>query len=172
MAIEQPLTLIDVDGVLNPYGAPVCPPGYTEHELFEGEFVRVNPDHGRLLRRLIPHFELIWATSWEHEANRLLVPLLGLPELPVIEFPPYGSYTDKFPTVARAVGNRASAWIDDLHSDEAHDWAARRQASTRLVPVDPAVGLKEDHIDQLIRFAQELIGGSQPAATPITDTEA
>jgi hypothetical protein len=32
-----PLLLLDVDGVLNPFAAPACPPGYTEHEFFPGE---------------------------------------------------------------------------------------------------------------------------------------
>ncbi|MFJ8195770.1 HAD domain-containing protein [Streptomyces sp. NPDC096152] len=154
---DRPLALIDVDGVLNPYDASVCPSGYTEYELFEGELVRVNVGHGALLRRLIPHFELVWATSWGHDANRLLAPLLTLPELPVTEFPAHtGGRYDKFPTIADAVGDRASAWADDLHSSSAHAWAARRRASTRLIPVDPAVGLAEEHIHQFLRFADEL----------------
>ena len=32
-----PLLLLDVDGVLNPFAAPACPPGYTQHEFFPGE---------------------------------------------------------------------------------------------------------------------------------------
>ncbi len=32
-----PLLLLDVDGVLNPFAAAACAPGYTEHEFFPGE---------------------------------------------------------------------------------------------------------------------------------------
>ena len=163
------LALIDVDGVLNPYGAPACPPGYTEHELFEGEQVRVNPAHGALLRRLVPHFDLMWATGWQQDADRLLAPLLGLPELPLVEFPPHpGRHYDKFPEIARAVGDRPAAWLDDLHSEAACTWAAGRREPTRLVPVDPGVGLLEEHIDEMLRFAREfgtaVRGRSGPAA--------
>ncbi|WP_019545222.1 HAD domain-containing protein [Streptomyces sulphureus] len=156
MTSQRLLALIDVDGVLNPYGAPSCPPGYTEHELFEGEQVRVNPAHGALLRRLVPHFDLVWATSWEQDANRLLAPLLGLPALPLVEFPPHpGGHYDKFPEIARAVGDRPAAWLDDLHSEAAFTWAAGRREPTRLVPVDPCTGLLEEHIDEMLRFALE-----------------
>jgi hypothetical protein len=42
-----PLLLLDVDGVLNPFAAPACPPGYTGHELFPGEdLARLCPAHG------------------------------------------------------------------------------------------------------------------------------
>jgi hypothetical protein len=83
--MSPPLLLLDVDGVLNPYAAPACPPGYTEHDLFPGEDpVRVCAGHGPWLRELAARFELVWATAWCDEANRLLAPLLRIPELPVI----------------------------------------------------------------------------------------
>jgi hypothetical protein len=31
-----PLLLLDIDGVLNPFGAAGCPDGYAEHVLFAG----------------------------------------------------------------------------------------------------------------------------------------
>ena len=42
-----PPLLLDVDGVLNPFAAPACPPGYTEHDFFpDEEPVRLRPAHG------------------------------------------------------------------------------------------------------------------------------
>ncbi|MBV9445667.1 MAG: hypothetical protein JO345_07205 [Streptosporangiaceae bacterium] len=43
MTSGLPLFLVDADGVLNPYAAPACPPGYIEYEFFPGEahFFRV-----------------------------------------------------------------------------------------------------------------------------------
>ncbi|GAB4048257.1 HAD domain-containing protein [Catellatospora paridis] len=145
------LALIDVDGVLNPHGTAACPPGYTEHELFPGELVRVRREHGPLLLRLSTRYELVWATYWEHEANRLLAPLLGLPRLPVIHCAgPPGSHQDKLLGIAPWVADRPLVWFDDLHSAAAHEWAASRTALTRLIHVDPIAGLTGDHIEQAL----------------------
>ena len=38
MTSRPPLLLLDVDGALNPFAAPACPPGYTEHDFFPGAF--------------------------------------------------------------------------------------------------------------------------------------
>lgn len=73
MPPRLPLLLLDVDGVLNLYAAPCCPPGYTEHELFPGEeAVRVCAAHGQWLAELAIRFQLVWATAWGAEANRLI----------------------------------------------------------------------------------------------------
>ena len=111
----RPLLLVDVDGVLNPFAAPGCPDGYAEYNFFAGEEpVRVCPEHGRWLQELAARFELTWATAWGTEANRLLAPLLRLPELPVIEFPaaPFEP-RDKLPAVRSFAGDRPLAWLDD-----------------------------------------------------------
>jgi hypothetical protein len=81
-----PLLLLDVDGVLNPFAAPACPPGYAEHEFFPGEDpVRLCAAHGPWLRELATRFQIAWATAWGTNANRLLAPLLQIPDLPVIQ---------------------------------------------------------------------------------------
>ncbi len=118
----RPLLLLDIDGVLNPFAAPACPPGYAEHVLFPGEEpVRVCAGHGDWLRELGSHFTLVWATAWEEEANWRLAPLLGLDALPVIPmppapFPPGG----KLPAVSQYAGTRPLAWLDDALTPEAH----------------------------------------------------
>lgn len=73
---------LNVDGILNPHAAPARPPDYTELELFPGEQVRINSQRGPMLLQLAERFDLIWATSWNHEANRLFAPLLALPTFP------------------------------------------------------------------------------------------
>jgi hypothetical protein len=73
-----PLLLLDVDGVLNPFAAPACPPDYTEHEFFPGEEpVRLCPAYGPWLLELGTRFQIVWATAWGGEANRLLARFCG-----------------------------------------------------------------------------------------------
>lgn len=83
--------LLDVDGPLNPFTAKSLPEGYTAHVMHPDSWtdpkplkVRLNPLHGPWMASL--GSELIWATTWEHEANEWIGPHLGLPELPVIDW--------------------------------------------------------------------------------------
>jgi hypothetical protein len=118
----RPFLLLDIDGPLNPYRAKVVPPGYDFHEFQEGDKtwkLLLNQQHGIELNALAEIFELAWATSWEHGANRLIAPRLGLPsDLAVIVWPPdprqpprKGSW--KTPHIAAWVGDRPFVWIDD-----------------------------------------------------------
>jgi hypothetical protein len=107
-----PLFLLDVDGVLNPFAAPACPPGYTEHAFFPGEEpVRLCSAHGPGRRELSTRFQIVWATAWGADANRLLAPLLELPDLPVIRFPPIPFHPrDKLTAIIRFAGRHPLAW--------------------------------------------------------------
>lgn len=102
---EQALLLLDVDGVLNPFAVtPTARPlGYRTYRYtpdgrwYSGRNVRrhqgvrvwLHPAHGARLRELAAAagLDLAWATTWLHDANRFIGPAIGLPELPVIEFP-------------------------------------------------------------------------------------
>jgi hypothetical protein len=150
-----PLLLLDVDGVLNPFAALGCPPGYQEYAVFPGEDpVRLCTVHGDWLRELAGPFRLVWATAWMTEANRLLAPRLGIPELPVIQFPPIAFQPlDKLPAVISFVADLPLVWIDDALEPEAHDWAARRPAPTLLIDADPAVGLTRQMVDRCLDWA-------------------
>ena len=153
-----PLLLLDVDGVLNPYVAPACPPGYTEHKFFPGEDpVRICAAHGAWLRELATRYEIVWATAWEDGANQLLAPLLQLPDLPVIRFPRVPFHPrDKLPPIIRFAERRPLAWIDDALTPEAHSWAAKRRIPTLLISIDPAEGLTRRAADQALCWADDL----------------
>ena len=156
MTAILPLLLLDVDGVLNPYAAPACPPGYTEHDLFPGdEPVRLCPAHGPWLQELAARFQIVWATGWGENANRLLVPLLRLPALPVISFPVPFDPRDKLPAIVRYAENRPLVWIDDMLVSEAFAWAAERRTPALLISIDPAEGLTRPVIDQALQWADE-----------------
>ena len=113
--------------------------------------------HPQWLARLAGTYALVWTTGWEHDAPRLLGPLLGLPAMLVIEFtqrPELGVPIDKLPNVIDFVGDSAVAWVDDELSGKEHAWAERRLAPTLLISPDPTTGLTAEHVDRLLRFAE------------------
>ena len=144
----RPLLLLDFDGPLNPYRAREIPAGYERHEIVEGDktwAVLLNQQHGVELNALAEVFDLVWATSWEHGANRLLGPRLGLPELPVIVWPAQESIARvrrgswKTPYVAEWVGDRPFVWVDDEVGPD--DQAFFAEAHQLAHGVDPRIGL-------------------------------
>jgi hypothetical protein len=158
----RPLLLIDVDGVLNPLGVgpDFVPPGFVAHRL-EGLRVLLARKHGAWLTALATDFDLVWATSWEHDADRLIAERVGLPRgMPVITFTSQTEWTAKLPDVIRFVGDRPVAWIDDALGAEEHEWASSRGVPTLLIQANHRVGLTRAHIDRLREFALELRGGS------------
>lgn len=160
--MARPALLLDIDGVLNPYGTAECPDGFTEYDLFPGEEpVRLCPAHGAWIDELRLVFDVAWATAWNEDANRLLAPLLGIAALPVAAMPaPPFRPRDKVPAVARFAGERPVVWIDDLHPPEAWDWSAERGQPTLLIPVVPAVGLTRAAVDQALAWGSTAAGNS------------
>lgn len=161
--MDRPLLFLDVDGVLNPFGA-ACPAGYAEHDLFPGqEPVRVNPEHGTWITELRAAFDVVWATFWNEAANRLLAPLLRIDPLPVLVITSAPCAPDtKVPPIASYAGRRPAIWIDDAHPPDARAWSQARQAPTRLITTEPAIGLTRPQVRQALHWAQSL-AASRPA---------
>jgi hypothetical protein len=155
---QRPLLLLDVDGVLNPYAALDCPDGYTEFAFFAGEEpVRLCDRHAEWLADLAGAFDLAWATGWGPQANVLLAPFLGLPELPVITFPPAPFLPkEKVPAIASFADGRPAVWIDDMLTPEAYAWADDRADPTLLISADPAEGLVRSMVDEALSWAATL----------------
>jgi hypothetical protein len=155
--MPRPALLLDVDGVLNPYGTVTCPEGFTEYDLFPGEDpVRLCPAHGEWISELRQVFDVAWATAWNDDANRLLAPLLGIAALPVVTMPsaPFQP-RDKISPVARFAARRPAVWIDDLHPAEAWTWSTRRHEPTLLIPVTAATGLTRQAVGQALIWARQ-----------------
>nr|WP_042195245.1 HAD domain-containing protein [Kibdelosporangium sp. MJ126-NF4]CEL21842.1 putative secreted protein [Kibdelosporangium sp. MJ126-NF4]CTQ92621.1 putative secreted protein [Kibdelosporangium sp. MJ126-NF4] len=166
---DDGLLLLDVDGPLNPYAAQASrrPPGYEtfrqttggrwltgkEARKRKGLRVWLNPAHGPMLRELAEEtgLTLVWATTWQHEANTCVAPAIGLPELPVIEFTPSTGW--KWAAVAAYAQGRPIAWLDDQFDEFPAARGTfdeqRAGASTFLCHVDPATGLLDAHVDAI-----------------------
>ena len=150
----RPLLFLDVDGPLIPFGAtreqyPDGYPTYTPHGDNENPLLaRVNPALGPRLMAL--PCDLVWATTWESEANVCLAPLLGLPQLPVVTWPepsdepePSGLHW-KTRTLIDWSAARPFAWLDDEITDADRTWtAAHHPARTLLHRVDHRHGLTD-----------------------------
>ncbi|MBR7833113.1 hypothetical protein KDL01_07550 [Actinospica durhamensis] len=171
-----PILFLDVDGPLNPFAAKptrrpagyvthrLRPAGWTEHSFYgrpRALRVWLNPDHGAALAGL--PVELVWATTWEHDANRLIGPQIGLPRLPVVEWPSKeradadGLFW-KTRHLAEYAAGRPFAWVDDQISPADWRWCAERYpAPSLLQPIDPRFGLREKDFAAIARWAA-LIG--------------
>jgi hypothetical protein len=159
----RPALLLDVDGVLNPYAAAERPPGYDEHRYQPGLLwgprglrVWLHRGHGPMLVEFAEEhgLELVWATTWEHQANEWIAPRIGLrEELPVIEFGQ--GVVVKRPAVQRWAEDRPFAWIDDSFTVHDLRWADERGA-TLLVPIRPEVGLRDSDLPQVAEWVAAL----------------
>ena len=163
MPRTRPLLLIDVDGVISLFGFDHRSPPEGRYQLVDGITHFLSASAGGHLRRLAGEFELAWCTGWEEKANDYLPLALGLESsLPHVVFDPTERPTQahwKLGGIDRHVeASRPLAWIDDAHDDGCRAWAAARPAPTLLVTTDPAVGVTEQDVDRLLKWAATLSG--------------
>ena len=155
---------MDVDGVISLFGFS---PG--EGQLpgplhwIDGVAHCIPEDVGARLVTLADRFELVWATGWEERANEHLPLLLQLPfgNLPTLLFDGravFGSAHWKVDAINEYAGDRPAAWIDDNIDETCAAWAERRAAPTLIVETSPSVGLTDEHVAQLLAWADELEG--------------
>jgi hypothetical protein len=156
---EKPVLAVDVDGVISLFGFEGQPPREAgRFHLIDGMPHVISNRAGDCLRRLLPHYELIWATGWEDKANDYLPNLLGLPILPVLHFGPdarFGTAHWKLGPIGEYAAGRALAWIDDSLNDACREWAASRDEPTLLVETESVHGIEHGHVEALIRWAED-----------------
>lgn len=120
----------------------------------------LNPGHGPALSAL--PFDLVWATTWEDEANSYVAPVLGLPELPVITWSsprpePGGGVFWKTPEIVAWTGGRPFAWLDDEITQADREWVDVHHAGPALLHrVDPRLGLRPEDFAVLGAWASGL----------------
>jgi hypothetical protein len=105
-------------------------------------------------------FEPVWCTGWEEKANEYLPHALGLdgpwPYLSFAQAAGPGVSTQghwKLDAIDAYCGIRPLAWIDDAHGEACEAWAAARTAPTLLVTTEPAVGLTDRQVTDLLAWA-------------------
>ena len=158
--LKLPLLFVDVDGVLSVFGFPRDAPAPGRFHSVDGMPHCLAHGCGERLNRLSSSYELVWATGWEERANEHLPHLLGLsapyPTLSFDHRPEWGSAHWKLSALDRHAGDRPAAWIDDNFNDACRFWAKQRKAPTLLVPTQPEVGITDEHVEQLERWASQL----------------
>jgi hypothetical protein len=151
---------LDVDGVISLFGFEHGkePPG-TFHSI-DGIMHCIGSEAGARIARVADRFEVVWATGWEEKANDYLPQLLGMPaQLHVLTFDGravFGTSHWKLEAIGEYAGGRPLAWIDDNLDVRCTDWAAARTTPTLLVETDAAVGITDDDVERLLRFADEV----------------
>lgn len=189
----KPLVALDIDGVLNPHPIEESHPataarlsGYVEHSIalpasnrhlpfLRGHgltdvsgHVLTNRAHAEWIRQLLGGgVDVCWASSWEHYANEVFGPLLGLPELPLaVEFHAdvrnghhqprldgLGAPGWKSDALWNRYRGRPLAWIDDdalaLIRTDTNGNQIGRGAPTLSIRCDGLVGLTKAEMRRL-----------------------
>jgi hypothetical protein len=147
----RPLLFLDVDGPLLPFGdGPQRQPsgsGQTAH------LARLDPQVGLRLAAL--PCDLVWATTWEDQANAEIAPRIGLPRLPVVSWPDPSDEDEredqwfqlcwKTRTVVAWANQRPFAWVDDEITEADRDWVSTHHPGRALLHHVPSpTGLTDD----------------------------
>jgi hypothetical protein len=155
---DKPVLAVDVDGVISLFGfSGPAEDAPCRFQLIDGMAHCISLETGARLQRLLPHFEMVWATGWEDRANDYLLLLLGLPPLPVLRFGQsarFGSAHWKLEPIGAYAAGRPLAWIDDSLDESCFEWARGRPEPTLLVQTASDVGLIDAQVDTLLEWAR------------------
>lgn len=139
---DRPLLFLDVDGTLLPFARAGRQPSDDANPLLAG----LNAEHGRRLAAL--PCDLVWATTWMAEANEVLAPRLGLPQLPIVDWPDdeddNGRLHWKTSRLVEWAAGRRFVWVDDEIAHADRTWVATNYSAPALLHrVDPRCGVTD-----------------------------
>lgn len=145
---------------------------YKQRQPGEESFVPLHlayeSDIGQRLMSLEGDYELVWATTWNADANRLISPLVGLPDdLEVIDFskvlkigrawsPLYGK-TEPIVQWAFDDGKREEAkrfiWVDDqVNHPDMRYVKEKTKGRGRTLGIDAFFGLTDQNLKSVQKF--------------------
>lgn len=148
--VERPLLFLDVDGTLLPIGEVQRPSTLEEWDekwqnASNPHLARLTPEHGPRLLALA--CEMMWATAWMGDANEVIAPLLGLPELPVVDMGELPGVDDpvwteqdeaaelhwKTRALVEVAAGRPFVWIDDEITEVDRTWVCGHHPGPALL---------------------------------------
>jgi uncharacterized protein YjbJ (UPF0337 family) len=170
---NRPVLFVDVDGVISLFGFnPSGEVPGTFHSI-DGILHCIGSDAAARLAKLAHRYELVWATGWEEKANEYLVHILAMPaELPVLTFDGravFGSSHWKLDAIDDYARGRPAAWLDDNLDERAEAWAEQRDEPTLLVRTESALGITDEHVERLLRWAERVPGAHQTGGDDMGD---
>lgn len=154
----KPILYLDVDGVLNALGSNRVQGDYVISEGTWGSadgITRTPFGTKERVHRLMEAFDIVWATAWRGSAHPHFREHLELPD----ESFPHVDYIDlKLTEIVKHCKERPWAWVDD---DAKWELGRLHEAfgsfdNTLIIVPDPSVGLTDEHVEQLLAFAEGL----------------
>ncbi|WP_063915594.1 HAD domain-containing protein, partial [Nocardia salmonicida] len=161
---HHPLLFLDVDGPLLPFGED--PGRGPRNAVSDARFSRLSLGAGGRLAEL--PCQLVWATTWEDEANAEIAPRLGLPRLPVVRWPEPAAEHEredrwfglcwKTRTLVDWAAGRPFAWVDDEITDADRSWVAvHHRGPAFLWQVESFRGLTGEDFAALDRWLRSIV---------------
>jgi len=128
--------------------------------------VWLKPDHGPALLAL--PYRLVWCSTWQAEGNKFIGPVLGLPELDYVPFPPSPSRPSgllywKTSYVVEWAAGRPFVWVDDETTRYDQEYVDEHHGGFgRILHVKAHLGLRDEDFALLGAWAQDAVAA--PAA--------
>lgn len=165
--MDTPLVLMDIDGVVNAFGAKHPIPAHQRFARAGRYTVVLDERHPEWMLEMEARAEMCWATMWQYNAATQFAPVAGFGEdWEYIDFDSFhgtlgartgnGVVNHKWPGILASVGeDQPLVYVDDDMRPDHHRWAALRNEAgipTLFIQPDPEHGLTRAQYERIIDF--------------------